>query len=483
MVIVRMPPSPTGSLHLGTARTALFNWLFAKKKNGKIIFRWEDTDRERSKPEFEKEILEGLAWLGMDFEKECKPNLFFRQSENEKVHAEQVKKLWEARKIFPCFVSAEEIETQRKAAEASHKNFVFWSPFRDAERKDLEKKMTSQEKFVWRIKCPKNKNIEFDDLIRGKIQVNSDTLGDFVIARGDGAPLYILANVIDDWTQGVTHVIRGEDHISNTPKQIVIYEALGAKQPEFGHLPFVLDSQRKKLSKRNVDPSICVTIKDFQAVGFVSEAVVNGLALLGWNPKTTEEIFSLQDLEKIFDIKNVNPGAAQYNFDKMKWFNAQWIKRLSIERLIQQYNEFAGKSFDAQKDKKIFETARAKARDLLEITNHLSYLCATPAVTKIQLLSEKLEIDETLLAKVLPEIQDILTKISASDFSAERIKEKAIASIEKLRIKNGQFLNPFRVGLSGREVSAGPFEICEAIGREESLKRINQAIKISKKTF
>lgn len=473
MVIVRMPPSPTGHLHLGTARTALFNYLFAHHHNGKIIFRWEDTDRERSSTEFEKEILEGLKWLGMDFEKES--FLFTRQTENETVHKQWLEKLWQQGKVFPCFVTPEEIEAQRQEAQKNKTNFVFWSSFRDLNRLEAEEKMKSGEKFVWRIKATKDQEVSFQDLIRGDIKVSTQTIGDFVVARSDGSVLYLLANVIDDWTQGVTHIFRGEDHISNTPKQVMIYEALGADKPAFGHIPLVLDSKKRKLSKRNVEPGVCVLIKDFQEAGFVPEAVVNGLALTGWNPKSTEEIFSLDQLRAVFEIKNINKSAAQYNFDKMQWLNTHWVRTMDVKTLIQHFNALKGTEY-SQDQIKAFEVARLKARDLHEVQTQLGYLLSDPGLDREKLLNEKMNIDEEMLGRVLPEIQTMLEGIADSDWNAEYIREQCVKSIEKLSVKNGQFLNPFRVALSNQPISSGPFEICEAIGKEEALRRIKRAV-------
>lgn len=475
MTIVRMPPSPTGHLHLGTARTALFNYLFAKNKEGQIIFRWEDTDRERSSAEFETEILEGLKWLGMDFEKES--HLFCRQTENEAVHKEWLAKLWEQGKVFPCFVTPEEIEAQRHEAQKNKTNFVFWSPFRDESREVLEAKMKTGEKYVWRIKAPRDTQIAFDDLIRGPIEVSSETLGDFVVARADGSVLYLLANVVDDWTQGVTHIFRGEDHISNTPKQVMIYDALGADKPAFGHIPLVLDSKKRKLSKRNVEPGVCVLIKDFQAAGFVPEAVVNGLALTGWNPKSTEEVFSLEKLIEVFDIKHVNKSAAQYNFDKMIWLNTHWVRNMDVSTLIGHVNELNGTSYGAE-HKKAFEVARLKARDLNEVEAQLEYLLSDPGLDASLLQNEKMKIDEEMLSRVLPEIKTMLEGIEESDWNPEYIRERCVESIAKLEIKNGQFLNPFRVALSNQSVSAGPFDIAVVIGKEETLNRIKRAVNL-----
>jgi glutamyl-tRNA synthetase len=468
-IVVRMPPSPTGGLHLGTARTALFNYLFAKHHGGKIIFRWEDTDKERSKKEFETEILEGLKWLGMDFETQS--DHFFRQTENIKTHKEWLLKLWEAEKIFPCFVTPEEIAHMRTEATKQKTNFVFWSPFREESREILDEKMKSGESFVWRLRVPRDKDVRFKDLIRGDISVNTNTLGDFVIARSDNSVLYLLANVVDDWTQGVTHVLRGEDHISNTPKQILLYKALGADIPQFGHIPLVLDAQKRKLSKRNVDPDTCVLIKDFQEKGFLPEAVVNGLVLLGWNPKSTDEVFSFEKLIKIFALENVNPGAAQYNFEKMKWFNTHWIRTIELSKLNEHFKGFSGQDCE----KRILEVAREKSRDLHDIVAQLEYLTQDPDITRELLLSEKMNIDQAMAQRVLKEIQNMLETLNENEWNREKLRELSTEKITELCLKNGQFLSPFRIALSNRPVSVGPFEIAEILGKNETLRRIKRA--------
>ena len=468
-VLVRMPPSPTGGLHLGTARTALFNWLFAKKHGGEIIFRWEDTDLNRSKPEHETSILEGLKWLGMDFEKEAKA--FYRQTDCAEMHQKYLKQLWEEGKVFPCFTTQDELQTLRDNAAKSRENFVFWSPFRDLPRAEAEEKMNNKEAFVWRLKVEKNKWVGFKDLIRKKVAVNTDTLGDFAIARSDNSVLYYLANVIDDWKQGVTHVIRGEDHISNTPKQILLYEALGAEMPKFGHIPLVLDKNKKKLSKRNVDPEICVLIPDFQKDGFIPEGVINGLVFLGWHPKTTEEVFSMADLEKIFDLKNVNAGAAQYDFGKMQWFNAHWMRKVEIEKLQQYFAGFSGETIEL----KYLDLAREKARNLVELAEELKYLIGDLGFDANLFVHEKMGLDIEHGKKACEIIHNLLADLDESEFNRGKIREICVAKIAELEWKNGPFMWPFRVALSNQSGSAGPFEIAEVIGKDEALKRLKRS--------
>ncbi len=484
-IIVRMPPSPTGSLHLGTARTALFNWCFAKANKGDIIFRWEDTDRERSKSKFETEILEGLKWLGMDFVAES--TKFVRQTENAEKHEFALQKLWNDDQIFPCFTTTEQLDTLRTQAQKNKQNFVFWSPFRDKDKTELEKLMQTDKPYVWRLKVPKNKIITFNDLVKGEISVNTDTLGDFVVARSDGSVLYLLANVVDDLDNNITHVIRGDDHISNTPKQICLLSALNEKPFIYGHIPLVLDKSKKKLSKRNVEEGVCILIPDFKEKGFIPEAVINGLAFLGWNPKTTEEIFSLQNLEEIFDLKKVNPAAAQYDFGKMEWFNTQWISKIDLQKLKNYFLDWNA-NFGKRKNSeylnneilfdKALELVKKKTKSLAVIAEELEYLCFDIQPEKdISIANEKMKVDETLALKVLKEIKNMLENIPQEEFNASNLREKSIERISEMGLKNGQFLWPFRVALSGKSKSAGPFDMAEIFGKEKSLEKIIKIIK------
>jgi len=484
MTTVRMPPSPTGSLHLGTARTALFNWLFAKKNGGKIVFRWEDTDKERSKPEFETEILKGLQWLGMDFERECAP--LGRQTENTPHYEAALKTLWESGKIFPCFVTEAEINQQREAAQKAKQNFVFWSSCRDWDQKKSAEKMDAGDPFVWRLRVPQNQTITFSDVIKGDITTNSAIIGDIAIARKDGSVLYLLANVVDDHRDGVTHIIRGEDHISNTPKQILIAQALEIPAFLYAHIPLVLDTQKRKLSKRNVLLGVCVLVEEFKSAGFIPEGVINGLAMLGWNPKTTEEFFTLPDLESRFDLSQVNAAAAQYDFEKMKFFNHYWLRTLPAEKsrdYFYQWNQEFGveKNDYYQTQPAVIEKALPlvleKTKTLHEVPHEISYFFSAEKPTAETFLSEKMNIDSALCVRVLQTLVDQIEATDEFNFTAERIRTASLENIAKMELKNGQFLWPFRVALSGREKSAGPFEIAEIIGKEETLLRLRTAQK------
>lgn len=289
-IVVRIAPSPTGNLHIGTARTALFNFLFARQNNGTFIVRIEDTDKERSKKEYEDNILDGFKWLGISHD------AFYRQSEREEIYKSYLKKLIED---GYAYISKEEVTEEGKRSE------------------------------VIRFKNP-NTKISFFDLIRGEVVFDTTDLGDFVIARSETEPLYHLAVVIDDHEMGVTHVIRGEDHISNTPRQILILEAIGASRPIYGHIPLILGPDRSKMSKRHGATSIA----QFRDRGYLPEAIVNYLALLGWNPGTEKEIFDIEELIKIFDVKKIQKGGAIFDEEKLKWVNKEHIKKVPLEQTL-----------------------------------------------------------------------------------------------------------------------------------------------------
>jgi len=329
---LRLAPSPTGLLHIGTARTALFNWLYAKKTKGKFLLRIEDTDISRSKPEFTKNILEGLSWLGLSCDEDP-----INQSQRINVHKVIIKKLLEEGFAYRCFMSDEESrqlrETQKKnGLPPKHDN-----RYRDLSKGEIESFISEGKSSVIRFKIDDNAQITWHDQIRGEIKwFGKDLGGDMVLSRradGDniGSPLYNLAVVIDDNFMNITHVIRGEDHISNTAKQILIYKALNYELPKFSHTPLILNSEGKKLSKRDSVTSI----DEFREMGYLPDALTNYMALLGWSPKSGEnEIQSLENLSKIFDLKDVNKAGAKFNWEKLNWINSQYIKNMDSNDLF-----------------------------------------------------------------------------------------------------------------------------------------------------
>jgi len=367
-VRTRIAPSPTGFLHIGTARTALFNYLFAKKNQGSFILRIEDTDLERSDPKFEKDILESLKWLGIEWSEgpdnggEYGP---YRQSERTESYTEYLKKLLKEDKAYYCFCSEEELETQKQYALSQGQSWLYNGKCANLASKEVKKNLADGKPSVIRFRTP-IKKVEFDDLIRGKLEFDSALIGDITIAKNISTPLYNFAVVIDDFEMRVSHVIRGEDHLSNTPKQILIQEAIGFPRPQYAHLPLILGSDRTKLSKRHE----AVAIAEYRMAGYLPETIVNFMAFLGWNPGTegdedkssssptelpfmeakvkmgtkspspfagtrVREIYSMPSLIKEFSLERVQKGGAIFNVKRLDFLNGFYIRQKSVEKLTE----------------------------------------------------------------------------------------------------------------------------------------------------
>lgn len=433
-IITRFPPSPTGPFHIGNARTALFNYLFTKKNNGLMLFRIEDTDRERSRIEYEKDIIENLKWLGIELDF----NNFFRQSERGDVYKNYLQKLIDEGKAYV----SKETEGKRES--------------------------------VIRFKNP-NKKIKFNDLIRGEIEFDTTELKDFVIAKSLEEPIYHLAVVVDDFESGVTHIIRGEDGISNTPRQILIQEAIGASRPVYAHLPFILAPDRSKLSKRKHGETVSVSY--YKKEGYLPEAMVNFLALLGWNPGIDEEIFSMEELIEKFDIKKVQKAGAIFNIEKLNWMNREYIKKIPIERLqnilLDYLNEEERNLAKANLEmwKKIVELERERIYKFSDIKEGIGFFFKLGNYSADDLLWKNSNKRQTI--EHIRELIKILCDIEAEDFNAEKIKNSVWDYAQKEG--KGEVLWPLRFSLSGLEKSPDPFIIAEILGKEETLKRLEIA--------
>ncbi len=439
-VVTRIPPSPTGRFHVGTARTALFNYLFARHHGGTIVFRSEDTDRTRSKKEHEDEIIAGLTWLGISWDS------FSRQSEHGNRYHELLEKLVGEGKAY---VSSE--------------------PSRDDPAKTIE---------VVRLRNP-GTSITFTDLIRGDITFDTTELGDFVIARSMTDALYHFAVVVDDMDATVSHVIRGEDHISNTPRQILIQEALGAPRPAYAHLPLILDEKRAKLSKRS---GTATNVMDYQDEGILPESLVNYLALLGWSPGDDREFFSLAQLVEEFSLEHVQKSGAAWSREKLLSINQHWMRTLSTDDFISRGNLTAPDDQKLRQAvpllKERVQTFRA-AQEML--SGELSCLFTEPTPAR-----------ETLLAKepgdrpgaTLSALTSLLEPIRGlpEGAPAEEVKEilMVIADAEEAKGKGGRgaVLWPLRYALSGQERSPDPFTLVSILGKDEALSRVQNAIAI-----
>jgi len=463
MVITRFPPSPTGHLHLGGARTALFNWLFTRHNQGKFILRFEDTDRERSKPEYVKSIIEALKWLGLDWDE----GPYF-QSKRLKIYQKYAQKLFEEGKAYYCECSKEILEEKKK--KMLEKGL---KPRYDGTCR--EKNLGPGEGRALRIKAPEIGEIVFEDLLRGKIVFPAEEIDDFIIMRSDGTPTYHFAVVIDDITMGITHVIRGDDHISNTPKQLLIYKALEIDPPEFAHIPMVLGSDGARLSKRHGAKSIL----EYRDAGFLPKALLNYLARLGWG-YGDQEYFTVEELIEKFDLKSINLSPARFDQNKLLAINAYWIKNSDNKYLLEHLKYFL-RNYDLNKFSEEYllsaiETVKTRSKTLVEMADMIKFY-----------LVEEITYDLDGAKKFLiPEIKPLLKKIG-EDLKDLPLEEKKLEEYfrnlaEESGIKLKNIAQAVRIALTGKTVSPGLFEIIKVLGKERVEKRLKKAINFIKNT-
>ncbi len=476
-VRVRFAPSPTGPLHIGAARTALFNFLFAAANRGKFILRIEDTDLERSDKKFEIEIIETLKWLGLNWDEG--PH---RQSERLPIYNSYVKKLLLSGDAFYCFHSLSYLEKEYEDQLKVKQNPAHRCEFRKLAKEDAEKRL-KREGAIVRFKTPMDQEINFSDLIRGPISFNSDTLGgDFSLAKAktpdEFLPLYNFAVVIDDADMKITHVIRGEDHISNTPKQILIQKALDFPTPEYAHLPLILGPDKSKLSKRHG----AVSVSEYLDDGYLPEALINFMALLGWNPKTDKEIFSLAELVEEFDLAKIQKSGAVWSLEKLDWLNGNYIRGLPLDNLTRRLAPFLikagliGERYDFERLKAIVALERPRLKKLGEAAERLGFFFKKPEFKPELLIWRDMLFKDVL--KSLETSREVLSGIPEPDFKKENLEKILLEQAQKAKKGDrGRLLWPLRAALSGLEASPGPFEILEILGKDESISRIDNAVK------
>lgn len=427
-VITRFAPSPTGFLHIGGVRTALFSYLYARKNNGKFALRIEDTDKLRSKDEWTTGLIEDLEWLGL------KHDVFVKQSDKASIHSSYIKKMIDS---GHAYISKEKVVEEGQREE------------------------------VIRFKNP-NKKVVINDLIRGEVTVDTTDLGDFVIARSMEEPVYHLAVVVDDFEMGITHVIRAEEHLSNTPRQILIQEAIGAPRPYYAHLPLVLAEDRSKLSKRKHGETVSLTY--YRNKGYLPQAILNFVALIGWNPGTDQEIFSLDELIQAFDLSKVQKGGAIFNVQKLDWVNKKYIEAMSL-------SDFSNSISNYNVPQNLLALVKEKINKFSDIPELLSgELSFVNSISKYdkESLKWKQEPDLVNTKIYLKTCIDILSQLS--EFNKESVKT-AIWPLAEEKGK-GNVLWPMRYALSGKDKSPDPFTICEILGKEESIKRLQSAYEL-----
>lgn len=499
-VRVRIAPSPTGPLHIGTARTALFNYLFAKHNHGTFILRIEDTDRVRSKTIWEKDIIENLHWLSLDWDEG--PDVGgaygpYRQSERVSLYKRYIQQLLDEDKAYRCFCTPEELEAQRQYQLSIGEPPLYSGKCRSLSKEEIAANLRQKKPFVIRLKTPANQKIVFQDAICGRTEFNSSALGDFVIAKGLEQPLYNLAVVIDDYEMKITHVIRGADHISNTPKQLLIYQALGLTPPQYAHLPLVLSPERRKLSKREA----VVAVKDYREEGYLPQALINFMALLGWNSGENKEIYSLLSLIENFSLERVQKSGAIFDIQRLNWVNGYYIRQEPLASLTTMCLPFFIKAGLLAKELKKEEGEFSDTYRIVETGEIINFAYLEKIVSlyqeRLKKLGEIVELTDFFFhreihyeAKLLPwknqemkEVSDILrrlrkrlSKVPEKQWTDEKLKTLLLEEAERIGDR-GKVLWPFRVALTGKAQSAGPFEIASTLGKEKVLARLDLALK------
>jgi nondiscriminating glutamyl-tRNA synthetase len=489
-VRVRMAPSPTGPLHIGTARTALFNFLFARHAGGTFILRLEDTDVARSTVPYEKDILDGLHWLGITWdegpavagEEARGPHAPYRQMERLPLYAAAADRLRAADRAYACYCTPEELEQERHRQEAAHLPPRYngrCAHLTPAERAAFE---AEGRPAALRFRVGEGV-VGFDDMIKGRVEIDVVNLGgDFVIVRGDGTPLYHFTVVVDDAAMEISHVIRGEDHLSNTPKHILLFRALGYPEPRFGHLPLILNADRTKMSKRKSQTAV----GDYIAQGFIREALVNYLALLGWSTGTEEEILSLEELAGRFDIEHVQKGGAVFDRERLEWLNGQWIRRLATAELVERLRPFLAAEADAGHiDRAPSDVEIAALVPLVQerlptlgaIGDLVDFLFVDrPALDPAILVPKRWDAETTLAG--LTAARGTIEANGELAFDHEGLEVALRGLAEARGWKAGDLFMAIRVAVTGRTATPPLFETLVALGYRRTLERLAQAHRV-----
>ena len=458
---VRFAPSPTGQLHLGGARTALSNYLFTKNQGGKFLVRIEDTDLERSKKEYTDQICQSLDWLGLKWDEEL-----VYQSTNTSVYKSYIDALLKNNMAYMCFASKKELDEIRKESNSFHYPGIW----RDRDVGDINNEIKKGSPFTVRLKTPQDGKTSFEDLIYGNISVENNEIDDFIIARSDGSPVYNLTNVVDDRLMEITHVIRGEDHVSNTPKQILIYHALGFNVPIFAHLPMILGEDKKRLSKRHG----AAGVNEYESMGYQPDALLNYLALLGWNPGTEEEIFDLGSLVKNFDIRRVQKKSATYDQKKFNWISSQHLMKEDSDKVLNRLASIDPRWSDSRSQDnliKIIDLMKPRSNSLTDLIDQSRYFFSSPKEFDSAQLQK---IWKQNTAEIMIELKSVLGAINS--WVAIELESNFKSFMDQRGFGIGEVMKPMRFLICGSLQGPSLFDLMELIGKEESLKRITYAI-------
>ncbi|HWF43650.1 MAG TPA: glutamate--tRNA ligase, partial [Candidatus Kapabacteria bacterium] len=472
---VRFAPSPTGYVHVGSLRTALYNYLFARRHGGVNILRIEDTDRTRYVEGAVENMLRTMEWAGITFDEgpveggPCGP---YVQSERTEIYRAHADELIARGKAYPCFCTPERLDLVRKSQQAAGIPPMYDRLCRNLTKEEVDRRIAAGEPHVVRMRVPIGEAVRFHDIIRGDIEFDSKTIDDQVLLKSDGFPTYHLANIVDDHFMQITHVIRGEEWLPSTPKHVLLYEAFGWEPPKFAHLPLLLNADRSKLSKRQGD----VAVEDYKDKGYLPDALINFVALLGWNPSATEEIFSMDDLVKGFDLERVNKGGAVFNREKLDWMNSEYIRKKSPEELAALVRPLADTRKYIVSDEyltKVVRVMQERAHTLWDFVDFASYFYVAPDLASAD---EKYK-QKHWTPQAKEHLQNLLPEFeSATDWDHDTLEGIVRKYAEANGLSAGKLIHPIRLAVTGKGMGPGLFELLAVIGKEECLRRMRWAV-------
>ncbi len=475
-VRTRFAPSPTGYMHLGNLRTALYTYLYARRMGGKFILRIEDTDQEREVPGAVDVIYNSLKTAGLSHDEgpdvggPCGP---YVQSERKDMYLPYAKELVKTGHAYYCFCTKERLDEARAAAEAKGETFKYDKHCLHLTQEEIERRLAAGESYVVRQNVPTTGKAGFDDMIYGHVEVDCDTLDDNVLIKADGLPTYNFANVIDDHLMGITHVMRGNEYLSSAPKYNLLYEAFGWTPPKYVHLTPVMANAQRKLSKRKGDPSF----EDLLGQGYLTEAIINYLVLLGWSPRGEREFFTLKELEQAFDLEGLSKSPSIFDIAKLNWFNAEYIRQLTPEKYLEYAAPWLEKALDpAEFDfKRLGELLQPRTEVFNQLPEMVKFLAEMPEYDTELFFNKKqkssVETAKVALEKLIPVLEGI------SDWTEAGIHDTVMAFIPETGMKTGQLLWPMRISISGQmSTPGGAFEIAYLLGRDETLRRMREGL-------
>jgi glutamyl-tRNA synthetase len=470
---VRFAPSPTGYLHVGGARTALFNWLFARRHGGVFVLRIEDTDRERSSEAMTRAILEGMEWLGLDWDEGP-----FHQADGVERHRRDALRLLESGHAYRCFCTPEELEARRARAAGAPEAFRYdRTCLLTVSPEEAERRAAAGQPYAVRFRVPDG-TTAWDDAVHGRVEFDNDAIEDFIILRSDGTPVYNMAVVSDDIEMRITHVIRGDDHVSNTPKQILLYRALGQDPPVFAHVPMILGPDGKRLSKRHG----ATAVGEYRNQGILPGAMVNFLALLGWSPGDDQEVFDVDELIRRFSLEGINRKSAVFDPQKLEWMNGQHLSRMPAADLEPEITErivraglARAEDLAARRDwyHRLIDLLKVRARSLDDIVEQArSYL-----LDRVEYEEEAVRKHWKDSAEVRARLAALRQRLAAAPAWDEATLEAELRALaDELGVGAGKLIHPLRVSLTGTAVSPGIFEVLVVMGPELALRRLDAAI-------